>query len=46
MKNSEDFENYKEAISKMDIDLINYNEEKFPNKLKCIEKLPFSLHLK
>ncbi len=46
MKNSEDFEKYKEAINKMDIDLINISEEKFPDKLKCIEKLPFSLHLR
>ncbi|MEA1975469.1 MAG: DNA-processing protein DprA [Bacillota bacterium] len=45
-KNSKYFEKYNMSIKKMEIDLINTSDNIFPNKLKEISEVPYSLHLR
>jgi DNA processing protein len=45
LKNSECFENYRKKIMNLDIELINGSSKKFPEKLKTISEVPYSLHL-
>ena len=45
-KDSKYFEKYDKSIKKLEIDLINTSDKIFPDKLKEISEIPYSLHLR